>query len=157
MFNLQFNKLKSGLKSDSQVTLNVSSNAAGKSNDETNFPHKLSSTNSQVSKVCKVFVNGSSANINFSKSELSNMVQLRIILMISDFITSMFLPNKVSETNNTVLEKIINKTKCCGYNHGNLAFQILASKLKRANSKLTLTNNKIQAKIQHLKEVCQTD
>ena len=39
--NSQLNKLKSGITNDTQVTLNLSSNAVGESNDETNFPHKL--------------------------------------------------------------------------------------------------------------------
>ena len=47
----------------------------GNSNDETNFSHKLL-INTQVLKSCKGFANGSSANIKFSKTELSKMVQL---------------------------------------------------------------------------------
>ena len=39
----------------------------GNSNDETNFPHKLLLTNTQVSRICKAFLNGSSANKNFQK------------------------------------------------------------------------------------------
>ena len=39
--NLQLNKLKSGMKSGTEVTLNISSNVVGDSNDENNFPHKL--------------------------------------------------------------------------------------------------------------------
>ena len=39
--NSQLNKLKSGITNDTQVTLNLSSNAVGESNDETNFHHKL--------------------------------------------------------------------------------------------------------------------
>ena len=35
----------------------------GNSNDKTNFPHKLSLTNWQVSKIRKVFANNWSANI----------------------------------------------------------------------------------------------
>ena len=37
--NLQFNKLKSGIKDGAEVTLNLSSNVVGDSNDKTNFPH----------------------------------------------------------------------------------------------------------------------
>ena len=37
----------------------------GSSNDETYFPHKLLLTNTQVSKICKAFANGSTANIKF--------------------------------------------------------------------------------------------
>ena len=43
--NSQLNKLKSGIKNGTQVTLNLSSNLVGGSNDETNFPHKLLLTN----------------------------------------------------------------------------------------------------------------
>ena len=64
----QLNKLKSAIKNGTEVTLNVSSNLIGISHDETDFPHKLLSTNAQVSKIRKAFVNGSSANIKFSKT-----------------------------------------------------------------------------------------
>ena len=40
----------------------------GNSNDETNFPHKLLFTNTQVSRLCKAFANNSSANIKLSQS-----------------------------------------------------------------------------------------
>ena len=73
MSNSQLNKLKSGIKNGTQVTINLSSNAFRESNDETNFPQKLLS-NMQVSKFCKAFANGSSVNIKFSKTEMSNMV-----------------------------------------------------------------------------------
>ena len=43
-------------------------------NDETNFPHKLLSTDAQPSKICKAFTNDSSANIKFSKTQLSKMI-----------------------------------------------------------------------------------
>ena len=46
------------------------------SNDETNFPHKLLLSNTQVSSVHRAFSNSSSANIEFSKTHLSKMVQL---------------------------------------------------------------------------------
>ena len=39
--NLQLNKLKSGIKNGTEVTLKISSNAVGDSNDENNCPHKL--------------------------------------------------------------------------------------------------------------------
>ena len=69
--NSKFNKLKSEIK----ITGNLSLNAVGESNDETNFPDKLLLTNTQVSKICHVFANGSSANIKFSKSQLSKIIQ----------------------------------------------------------------------------------
>ena len=40
------------------------------SNNENNSPHKLSLTNTQVSKFRKAFANGSSANIKLSKTQL---------------------------------------------------------------------------------------
>ena len=46
--NSQLNKLKSGIKKDTQVNLNFSSNITGDANNETNFSHKLSLTNTQV-------------------------------------------------------------------------------------------------------------
>ena len=53
--------------------MNLSSNLNGNSEDETNFPHKLLLTDTQVSKIRKAFVNGSSANIKFSKTQYSKM------------------------------------------------------------------------------------
>ena len=47
--NSQLNKLKSGIMNCPEVTLNFSSSVVGDSNDQTNFPHKLSSANIQVS------------------------------------------------------------------------------------------------------------
>ena len=66
--NSQLNKLKSAIKSGTEVTLNLSSNLIENSNDETNFPHKLLLTDKLVSKIRKAFANGSSANIKFSKT-----------------------------------------------------------------------------------------
>ena len=57
--NSQLNKLKSGVKNGTEVTLNVSSKLIGNCNDETNFPHKILLTDTEVSKICKVFANGS--------------------------------------------------------------------------------------------------
>ena len=68
MSNSQLKKLKSAIKTGTEVTLN--------SNDETNFPHKLLLTDKQVSNICKAFANGSSANKNFSKTLLSKIIQL---------------------------------------------------------------------------------
>ena len=38
--NSELNRLKSGIKSSTEVILNLSSNVIGYSNDETNVPHK---------------------------------------------------------------------------------------------------------------------
>ena len=67
--NSQLNKLKSGIKNYTEVTLNLSSNVIGDSNDKTHFPHKL------LLRLCKAFANGSSANIKFSKTQLSKIIQ----------------------------------------------------------------------------------
>ena len=52
--NLRLNRLKSRIWNDTKVILDFSSNIVGDSNDETNFPHKLLLTNTQVSKIRKV-------------------------------------------------------------------------------------------------------
>ena len=57
MFNSQLNKLKSGIKIETEVTLKFSSNVVGDSNDENNFLHKLLLTNTQVPKLYKAFSN----------------------------------------------------------------------------------------------------
>ena len=73
--NLQLNKFKWGIKSGAEVTLNLSSNVIGDSNDETIVSHKLLLTNREVSGICKIFLKNSSANIKLSKTQLSKMVQ----------------------------------------------------------------------------------
>ena len=62
--NSQINKLKSVIKNGTEVTLKLSSNVAGDSKNDNNFPHKLLLTNIQVSRSRKAFANRSSANIN---------------------------------------------------------------------------------------------
>ena len=57
--NSRLNKLKSGIKDGTEVTLNVYSNVIGDYNDETNFPHQLLLTDTQVLRVRKPFANGS--------------------------------------------------------------------------------------------------
>ena len=68
--NSQFIKLKSGIKNGTEVTLNLSSNVTGNSNDETNFPHRLLLTNTQVLRLRKGYAN------NFKKL---SKTQLHII------------------------------------------------------------------------------
>ena len=46
--NSQLNKLKFGIDIGTEVTLNLSSNLTGNSNDETNFPNKLLLNDTQV-------------------------------------------------------------------------------------------------------------
>ena len=66
--NSQLDELNSPIKNNTEVTLQLSSNIVGDSDDENNFPHKLLLTNTQVSKLCKAFVNGLSANMKLSKA-----------------------------------------------------------------------------------------
>ena len=47
----------------------------GDSNDKTNFPYELLLTDRQVSRICKAFANTSPADIKFSKTQLSKLIQ----------------------------------------------------------------------------------
>ena len=55
----QLNKLKSGIKNGTAVTLKISSYVVIESNDESNFPHKLLLTNTQVLRLRQAFANNS--------------------------------------------------------------------------------------------------
>ena len=63
--NSQLNTFKSAIKNETDIVLRLSSNMIG--DNENSFPHKLLLTNTQVSILCKVFANNSSANIKLSK------------------------------------------------------------------------------------------
>ena len=67
--NSRLSKLKSGIKTSTEVTVDISSNALGESNDNINFPRKLVLTNTHVSSICEALANGSSVNIKFSKTQ----------------------------------------------------------------------------------------
>ena len=69
--NSQLNKLKSGIQNSTEVTLKLSSNVAGDSDNENNSPHN----NRQVSKLRKGFANNPSANTKFSKTQLHKIGQ----------------------------------------------------------------------------------
>ena len=83
---IQLIKLKSGIKNNSKVTLKLLSHVIG--DDETNFPNKskiylfvindffINCYNTSVWTHCKVFANGSLANIKFSRTQQFKMVQL---------------------------------------------------------------------------------
>ena len=47
----------------------------GDSNNEAHSPHELLLTGRQVSSICKAFLNNSSVDIKFSKTQLSKMIQ----------------------------------------------------------------------------------
>ena len=64
--NTQNNKLKSAMKNETDVILRLSSNMIGNSDDETNFPHKLSLTNRQVANLRKSFATRKSTDIKLS-------------------------------------------------------------------------------------------
>ena len=72
----QLNKLKSAIKNKGELVLRLSPNMIGETNDKSNFPHKLLLTDTQVLNIRKTFSNNSSADIRFSKTQLSKMVQL---------------------------------------------------------------------------------
>ena len=76
--NSQLNEWKYSIKFGTKVTLNLSSNFVGDSTDENYFAHKLLLTNTQVSKICKAFVNNSLTNINLLKTQLYKITIRRI-------------------------------------------------------------------------------
>ena len=63
------------MKNETEVVLRLSPNMTGDFNDEANFPHKLLLTNRQVLSIHKAFADNFSADINFSKTQLSKMIQ----------------------------------------------------------------------------------
>ena len=73
--NSQLNKLKSSIKTETDVVLRISSNMVTNSNYNTNFPHELLLTNRQVANIRKAFAKNASADIKLSKTQLSKMIQ----------------------------------------------------------------------------------
>ena len=73
--NSQLNKFKLGIKNVTEVTLKISSNVVGDSNNENNFPYNLLLTNTQGSKLRKAFGNDSLANIKLPKTQLHKIGQ----------------------------------------------------------------------------------
>ena len=71
----QLNKLKSAIRNETNVTLRISSNMVGNSNDNTNFPHKLLLSDRQVANIRKAFANNLSTDVKFSKTQLLKMTQ----------------------------------------------------------------------------------
>ena len=63
------------MKNGTEATSNLSSNLIGSFHSETNFSQKSLLTDTQFSKTCKSFVNDSSVNMGFSKTQLSEMIQ----------------------------------------------------------------------------------
>ena len=69
--NSQLNKIKSGIKNGTEVTLKVSSNVVGDSNDEENVLQFLT----HVLRIRKAFRNNFSANVKLSKTQLHKIGQ----------------------------------------------------------------------------------
>ena len=68
--NFQLDKWKSELKNGAEVTLKLSSNVVGDSNDKINFPHKFLWNNMQVSRLPKSFTKGPLTKTKLSKTQL---------------------------------------------------------------------------------------
>ena len=107
--NSKLNKNGITLKNGTEVTLNLSSNLIGSSNNETNFPHKLLLTNTQILKIRKAFPNGSSAKKMFSKTQLSKYVHSVGFIDALDLITNLhknpfFNPDKMVVTINDIIK-----------------------------------------------------
>ena len=102
--NSQLNKLKSEIKNNTEVTLNISSNLIRNSSNETNFPHKLLLTDTQVSKICKAFADSSSTYVKFSKTWLFKMIQsgFNILDLMNPIEVVYKIDNKVNDLFNKV-------------------------------------------------------
>ena len=70
MSNSQFNKLKSEIKNCTEVTLKISPNVVGDSNDEKIFLHNMLLTNTQISKLRRAFPNNSANSVKLLKTQL---------------------------------------------------------------------------------------
>ena len=75
----QLNKLKSGIKNSTEVTLKISSNVVGDSNDGNNSLHKYTIlfTNTQVLRFRIAFANKSSPKIELAETQLHKIIQSR--------------------------------------------------------------------------------
>ena len=76
MSNSQLDTFKSGIKDNTELALEISSNVIGDSNDENNFPCESLLTNTQVSKLCKAFTNSSLLNVKLLEIQLHKIRQL---------------------------------------------------------------------------------
>ena len=67
--NSLLNKLNFAIKNKTEAVLRLSSNIIRNLNDETNFPHKLLLTNTEVAYFRKASTNNSPVNIKLSKTQ----------------------------------------------------------------------------------------
>ena len=120
MCNSPLNKLKSGIRNGNEIIVNIASNVISYSDDETNFPHIILSTDTKVLRIRKAFANGSSANIRTLEIHLLKMLQLgRCIPLVFNkfFRAALGLAAKVWKSMNLSLGKNISKTHLDeGYN-----------------------------------------
>ena len=77
--NLQLNKLKSGTKNGSEVTLYLLLNMTVNFNDEINFAHKLLITHRQIKRLTKAFANNSLANVKLLKAYLLDQYKNNVL------------------------------------------------------------------------------
>ena len=151
--NSQLNKLKSRIKSGNKVTLKLSLNMVGNSNDEANVPHKLLLTNAQVSRIRRGFANGSSTNMKFSKTQLSNMIQSGGVLR--NPFNGIFDPLSPIKMFNLIAGSYVKEIKKEIVNEGVAdllvvtGFDILGKEIKKGiatleGSRITLTNNEMK-------------
>ena len=111
--NSELNKLKSGIKNNTEVTLNISPNLIGNSDDETNFPHKFLLTDTEFSKIRKAFANSLWANTTFSKTQLSKLIQSGIFYifnLVNPAEVVYKIPNKANNLSNKVSLDKVRKT-----------------------------------------------
>ena len=69
--SLQLNKLKCGIRNNTELNLNLSSNVIGDSNEQVSFLHKLILSDRQVLMLCKALANNSSPNTTLCVTQLS--------------------------------------------------------------------------------------
>ena len=86
--NSQLNKLKSAIKSETDVILKLLSNMIGNSDDEVNFPHKLLLTNRQVANFRKDFDKHTSTDIKLSKAQLTKMQKGGLLRFLAPLLKS---------------------------------------------------------------------
>ena len=140
--NSQLNKLKSAIKNGTEVTLNISSNLIGNSNDETNYPNKLLLPDTQISKIRKAFTTNSSANIRFPKFPNKKMTSL------ANQITNSF----IKELKNAGTKKLNNDILVdAGLDTVGKKIKIGISTI--TGSAITLTNNEIKDIIKVIKSL----
>ena len=113
LFNSQYilNNLKSGIKNGTKLTLNISSNVVDDYNDKTNVPHKLLWTNYISFRLLKAFPNSSSANVKFSKTQLSGITLLGGFLILTNKLMILPLVFLVELAKNKSVSKVLLQTK----------------------------------------------